>query len=149
MNYLFDTNILLTFVRDRKFRWELKTKFDMSNLENRNLISIVSVGELKSLSLRNNWGERRNQELDDALKDFITVDIRYMPIVMKYAEIDAFSQGKLKDKPLKMSSRNMGKNDLWIAATASLANARLITFDQDFEHLNKTYLELILMTNQS
>jgi len=121
----------------------------MSNLENRNLISIVSVGELKSLSLRNNWGERRNQELDDALKDFITVDIRYMPIVMKYAEIDAFSQGKLKDKPLKMSSRNMGKNDLWIAATASLANARLITFDQDFEHLNKTYLELILMTNQS
>ncbi len=147
MNYLFDTNILLKFVRDRKFRWELKAQFDMSNPENRNLISIVSVGELKSLSLRNNWGERRNQELDDTLADFIIVGVRYMPMVMKYAEIDAFSQGKLKDKPLKMSSRNMGKNDLWIAATASLADARLVTFDQDFEHLNEVYFELTLMTN--
>ncbi len=147
MTYLFDTNIILKFLRDNEFKKELEERFNMSSPEVSNLISIVSVGELKALSLRNNWGKRRNQLLDDALEDFITVDIRYMPMVMKYAEIDAFSQGKLKDKPLKMSSRNMGKNDLWIAATASLADAQLITFDQDFEHLNNEYFELILMTN--
>ncbi|MDB5243595.1 MAG: hypothetical protein JWP57_4220 [Spirosoma sp.] len=37
-----------------------------------------------------------------------------------YAQIDANSQGKLKLQSLQpgMSARNMGKNDLWIAATA-------------------------------
>ena len=32
------------------------------------------------------------------------------------------NQGKLKDKPFNNSPRNMGKNDLWIAATASVFN---------------------------
>ena len=61
----------------------------------------------------------------------------------KYGEIDAFSQGKLTNKKLKMSSRNMGKNDLWIAATASILNAKLITTDKDFDHLDKEYFDLI------
>jgi predicted nucleic acid-binding protein len=32
---------------------------------------------------------------------------------------------------------------LWIAATASVANAKLITLDADFEHLDHEFLELI------
>jgi len=123
MNYVFDTNIILKFLRDNEFKNELEEQFNMSSPENTNLISIVSVGELKALSLKNNWGRKRNQLLDDALEGFIIIEIRYTEMAIKYAEIDAFSQGKLKDKPLKMSSRNMGKNDLWIAATASLADA--------------------------
>jgi len=123
MNYVFDINIILKFLRDNEFKNELEEQFNMSSPENTNLISIVSVGELKALSLKNNWGRKRNQLLDDALEDFIIIEIRYTEMAIKYAEIDAFSQSKLKDKPLKMSSRNMGKNDLWIAATASLADA--------------------------
>jgi tRNA(fMet)-specific endonuclease VapC len=34
-----------------------------------------------------------------------------------------------------MSARNMGKNDLWIAATTAALGATLITTDQDFDHL--------------
>jgi len=41
-----------------------------------------------------------------------------------------------------MSSRNMGKNDLWIAATASAFDMVLITTDRDFEHLDNTFLKL-------
>ncbi|WP_461100836.1 hypothetical protein [Spirosoma koreense] len=49
------------------------------------------------------------------------VDITY-DLVKYYAEIDAFSQGRLKTAPLKFSARNMGKNDgsgrpIWITAT--------------------------------
>ncbi len=36
----------------------------------------------------------------------------------------------------------MGKNDLWIAATASVLGARLLTTDNDFEHLKGKYLDL-------
>ena len=42
-----------------------------------------------------------------------------------------------------MSSRNMGKNDLWIAAAASVLNAKLLTTDKDFDHLNEEFLEII------
>ena len=72
----------------------------------------------------------------------VTVGINSQDIIKKYAEIDAFSQGKLINNPLGMSARNMGKNDLWIAATASVANATLLTTDKDFEHLNNRYLNL-------
>lgn len=34
----------------------------------------------------------------------------------------------------------MGKNDLWIAATASAIDATLITSDKDFDHLDGNYL---------
>jgi tRNA(fMet)-specific endonuclease VapC len=51
------------------------------------------------------------------LRTLPTVNIHQSKILDRYAEIDAFSQGKLVTKTLSMSSRNMGKNDLWIAAT--------------------------------
>lgn len=59
------------------------------------------------------------------------------------AEIDAFSQGKLKGKPLGMSARNMTKNDLWIAATSAATEATLITTDCDFDHLEGHFIQLI------
>lgn len=62
-----------------------------------------------------------------------------------FSEIDAFSQGKhgVKKLPNGMSSRNMGKNDLWIAASASVLNAVLLTTDKDFDHLDEEFLEVI------
>ncbi len=37
----------------------------------------------------------------------------------------------------------MGKNDLWIAATASVLNAHLLVIDHDFDHLDGVFLEVI------
>lgn len=34
----------------------------------------------------------------------------------------------------------MGKNDIWIASTASILDFSLITTDGDFDHLNKVFL---------
>jgi tRNA(fMet)-specific endonuclease VapC len=36
----------------------------------------------------------------------------------------------------------MGKNDLWIAATASVLSATLLTTDKDFDHLKDVFLSL-------
>jgi predicted nucleic acid-binding protein len=62
-----------------------------------------------------------------------------------YALIDAYSQGKLKFQPLPpgMSARNMGKNDLWIAATALYFDFELHTADHDFDHLRALNLKLV------
>jgi tRNA(fMet)-specific endonuclease VapC len=36
----------------------------------------------------------------------------------------------------------MGKNDLWIAATAALPGLKLVTTDADFNHLHKVFMEV-------
>ena len=39
----------------------------------------------------------------------------------------------------------MGKNDLWIAASASFLETPLITLDKDFTHLHQVYIDLKLV----
>ncbi len=56
-------------------------------------------------------------------------DINSKDVIAMYGEIDAYSQDKLKFNPLGNTARNMGKNDLWIAATAVVTNSKLLTTD--------------------
>jgi len=77
----------------------------------------------------------------------VSIDINDNIILERYAEIDAFSQGKNPSKalPKGMTARNMGKNDLWIAATGSVLNATLLTIDHHFDHLNEIFLKVIFI----
>lgn len=36
----------------------------------------------------------------------------------------------------------MGKNDLWIAATASVLGTKLLTTDEDYTHLDGVFLSV-------
>ena len=111
MNYLWDTNILVHFIRNSSTYQEYNTQHDFFNQENRVFISIVSVGEIYSLAFQRHWKSAKLQMLKEALETLTPLPIARQNIVAAYAEIDAFSQGKLLNKPLPkgMSSRNMGK----------------------------------------
>ena len=102
----------------------------------------MSLGELYALALRNNWGEKRLQQIELIKQNFTIIDINIDPIIHRYADIDAFSQGKHPNKASSGSSRTMGKNDLWIAATASIYDLILLTSDGDFNHLDSVFLDL-------
>jgi predicted nucleic acid-binding protein len=139
--YLLDTNILLFYFR-QDLQWAyINTQYNLQTLSD-NVVSIVSWGELYALALRNAWGQRRVDILDRLSSFFIMADIYEETILRKYGEIDAYSQGKLFTNPLPTgtASRNMGKNDLWIAATAHVLDIPLLTSDSDFDHLNGVYL---------
>ncbi len=140
MNYLLDTNVILLGIRAGKDWAATRQRLGLD--QSANFISVVTLGELWSLSFQNHWGARRIAEMEKLLPQFIVVDINMESIIRRYAEIDAFSQGKLTGAPLGMSSRNMGKNDLWIAATTSVLNLTLLTTDQDFDHLSPSFLSL-------
>ena len=75
--------------------------------------------------------------MKNILDDLIIFPIRIQQIINRYAEIDAYSQNKLANKSLQLSARNMGKNDIWIAATTSVYDMTLLTMDKDFEHLKE------------
>lgn len=145
MNYLLDTNIILTYLRNNDTRSRIEKQYDPFGENNNPIISVVTVGEIKSIAKRNYWGEKKLNLLEEILESLIITDINSEDVIEKYSEIDAYSQGKLKNNPLPMTARNMGKNDLWIAATATVTNSILLTTDKDFEHLNEKYFPIILV----
>ncbi|MDZ4682936.1 MAG: type II toxin-antitoxin system VapC family toxin [Saprospiraceae bacterium] len=142
MTYLLDTNILFIYIKGGEIRERIEQNFDPFGRSNSPIISSVAVGEIKSIAKRNNWGVKRLLKLNSIQNDLITADINSEDVFEQYAEIHTFSQGKHKDKPLMTTSRNMGKNDLWIAATAHVSNATLLTTDRDFDHLDGVYFEV-------
>ncbi len=94
-----------------------------------------------------NWPSDKIERLKKLITSFIAIDIEQnnTELLDAYVNIDAFSQGKIpapNGLVLNNSSRNMGKNDLWIAATAYAMNAELLTTDGDFDHLNTSYFSI-------
>ena len=130
-------------MRQSGLKEELDRRLSLFSPENTLLISVVSIGEAKSIAIQRKWGEKKIVQLEGLLKKLLIADINAKRIIERYAEIDAYSQGKLENKRASFTSRNMGKNDLWIASTASILNAKLITTDKDFRHLDQEYIDLL------
>lgn len=149
--YFLDTGIILGYIRAAEYAKYIEQKFKLMAPSNISLISIVTVGEIYSLAEQFRWGPKRKSLLENILSEFDSVDISYPQILRKYAEIDAFSQGKYATKKLPegTSARNMGKNDLWIAATASVLKAILLTTDKDFGHLDGEFLKVIYIDTKA
>ena len=142
MRYFLDTNVILSFVRKNAVAKAVSHIINLTD-DNEIFISVVSTGELWSIANQSQWGAARRGDLNNFLTLYQRADINDNAIIQRYADIDAFSQNRLVDRPLGTSARNMGKNDLWIAASASLAGASLITTDKDFDHLHGTFVEVI------
>ena len=108
----------------------------------RTIIPLIVVGELEAFAMKSDWGAQRLDFMRYIIVRFPVVDLE-RAIIPFYAQIDAFSQGKLKTLPLRSSARNMGKNDIWIAATALYLDMELHTADGDFDHLTALGLRLV------
>ena len=140
MNLLYDTNIIISIVRD-------KTGYEVMNYlnpeENIVYISFANVAEIESIAFQGGWGENKKNQLDRFFNVARVIDISDL-LLNTYIDIDAFSQRNHPDYEHYSfkTPRNMGKNDLWIAATASLLNLSLVTTDSDFEHLHDNFLHL-------
>ena len=145
MKYFLDTNIVLIYLRDKKTKEFIDENYRPFDTDNIPILSVVTLGEVESIATRNNWGPKRIDAVENFFKQCVIADINSKDVISKYGEIDAYSQGKLKHKLLNMSARNMDENDRWIASSTIVTNAKLITTDRDFSHLDKSYLDLVLI----
>lgn len=103
-------------------------------------LSIVTRAELRVMAYLNNWGEKKAQTLQDILAQCIEIPIATDDIVDAYARIEAYSLNKpVPGLPKRGQSDTMGKNDLWVAATASVLHGELLTRDKDFDHLHGVF----------
>ena len=141
MTYVWDTNILLQVLRSPDFYDMLNRQYDFTNPLNEVCISIVSVGEIHAIALRNRWGAARLGFLSATLQTLKTMFIDDDPLLIQmYSEMDVFSQKKHPVFQLSTTARKMGKNDLWIAATTAVTRGILLSTDADFTHLNGVFI---------
>ena len=143
--YFLDTGILLGFVRGSGYAKYAEEKYQLFEPQNEIFISVVTIGEILSLSIQFNWGDSKKILLKKTINEIPCVDINTEEVLNRYAEIDAFCLGKNSKATLTVgiSAKILQKNDLWIASTASVLNATLVTIDKDFDLLNKKYLDVI------
>lgn len=140
MNILLDTNILIYLARDSKHR--LLEEF-INPAQKEINISIVSIAEVRSIALRQKWGNNKMRTFDTIVSNSLVFDVSEW-LVNTYVEIDTYSQRQNPSfsKYSFDTPRNMGKNDLWIASTASLLGLELVTTDGDFDHLDNVFLDV-------
>lgn len=132
--YLLDTNVVLALVRGKALGAFIDSTFGLSTAKRRPTISVVTHGEVRVLASRNGWGGAKLAALQVALDALVTVDVNVVEVIDAYVEIDIYSQQHPD------GARNMGKNDLWIAACAKASGSTLLTTDKDFDHLNSGLL---------
>jgi len=137
MNLLLDTNILVYITRTK----HRNSVIDFIAPSGANLyVSIASVGEIRSLAIKNKWRTPRLKLIENFWDKVNVIEITQLYITA-YAQIDAYSQRSnpgFADYQFA-TPRNMGKNDLWIAALATILNLELITTDADFDHLHNVF----------
>jgi predicted nucleic acid-binding protein len=129
--YLVDTNILLFYLRGGSIGKYIQANYPFDSGLFDSLVCVVSKGEILAFSKKRKWGDDKNKKLEQLLENLVTVDISSNEVLNAYAELDAYSES---------NGRRMGKNDLWIAATAKATGAIVLTTDKDFDYFNEQEL---------
>ncbi|MDQ2799293.1 MAG: type II toxin-antitoxin system VapC family toxin [Armatimonadota bacterium] len=132
MQFLLDTNILLAHIRLGTLGQYLKAVYNLYALQPAPIISIVTEGEIRAIALRHNWGVAKLAELQRLLNALTIVPLPYRNVIETYARIDHHCV---------TNGLALGKNDLWIAATAQVTGATILTTDRDFDPLHGLFLQ--------
>ena len=129
--YLLDTNILVHFVRASALWGRVRDLYQPLTTEPKPIVSVVTAGEIRSLAIQWKWGRQKLDQIEYALGFFRVHTILDAELIRTYALIDAFCEE---------IGQPLGKNDLWIAATASVTGATLLTTDRDFDRLTPRFI---------
>src|SRR4051812_41441372 len=106
--YLLDTNIIVALLRRNDLGRFLEGAYGL--IPGRRLpVCVVTVGELYALANKFGWGPAKRASLASMLAHFDVVDINDPVTLTTYGDVDAWSLAQ---------GYKMGKNDIWIAATA-------------------------------
>ena len=146
--FVLDTNILVFYVREHEVCRLVEETCRLTEPDAFIILSVATQGEILSFAEQQHWNEKKMTALQRMLDALFIVDISGSDkkLLQAYADIDAYSQGELSRMSSPFSARNMGKNDLWIAATAHVTGATLVTTDSDFDHLEDVFLKLAKIT---
>ena len=146
-NFLLDTGLLLGFCRSAPWALRARTVHSFEDPETMVFTSIVCHGELLSLAEKFGWGRDKRTQLQEVMATMPVININNESILEAYAQIDAWTHGNSVTSPDSTPPPKpaipMKQNDIWIAATAHVSDAVLLSTDKDFEHLNDVWLKFV------
>ncbi len=127
-----DTWVLVHLCRDKALGRAIMRQYQLRERPITPIISAVTVGEMYAFARRADWGGRRRALLTEVLSNLVVVDVGTQAVLEAYAEISTW---------LRARGRHMGHNDRWIAATAKVLDAVVLTGDSDFDPLHPELVE--------
>jgi tRNA(fMet)-specific endonuclease VapC len=127
---LLNTDVLVHLIRRDATGERIREVYEPLLIQPLPRVSAVSGGEIRSLAYQWGWGASKRAQMDFLLGYFDRVPIT-REIEEAYAVLDSYSLGL---------GVRMGKNDLWIAATAHVDHAHLLTEERDFDHLHPDFV---------
>lgn len=147
-NIVIDTCVLIHIIRANTIGKKCLEVLEAFGTEVNIIVSVVTKAELESFSWQYGWEEKKIKKIIEILNEATIIDIQAgnQILVEAYSYVDGYSKSKIPNEAgdfLVGTARKMGKNDLWIAATAKALDAPLLTTDKDFEHLHANLLEVI------
>ena len=89
---LLDTSVILPLVRGNALGKHIDQRFGLQASAQRPFVSVVSLGEVRVLAKRNDWGEAKLQALSSALDNLVVVDINHPAVIDAYVELDLVSR---------------------------------------------------------
>jgi predicted nucleic acid-binding protein len=104
---LLDTNVVIHLVRGNALGQRIDERYGLRQRPDRPFLSVVTVGEARSLARYWNWGVAKTADLEALLRELVLVDVSHHSVLERYAEMHSF---------LVRSGRRLGDNDVWITA---------------------------------
>ena len=132
--YLPDTNILIHLGRQSALSQEIANLYPLAPGDPTPILSSIIVGEIQAFAQRSKWGQTKRQIVDDFISRCLVVPLEHPGIIEAYVELENYS---------RTVGRTTGDHDLWIAATARVMGATLLTTDKDFDHLSPVYIQRV------
>ncbi len=129
---LLDTSILMAYIRFGPLGQYIDAVYDLYTVQPQPTISVVTEGEIRALALKLNWGQAKVTDMERLLAVLTVIPLPFGGVLDAYARIDTHCE---------RNGLALGKNDLWIAATAHVTGATLLTSDADFDPLDGVFLQ--------
>lgn len=128
-----DTNALVHWIRQDVTGQLLLMQYALDQRAERPLLSTVVEGEMRALARYWNWGNEKLAHLDKLLPELVRVDPGHPDIVRAYADLHSQNLA---------NGLGIGENDMWLAATAKVANAFVLTGDKHFLKIPKDFVRV-------
>ena len=128
-----DTSVVVDVARNNRSGQAVLETYSLKNRADRPLISVITTGEMLGIAKSQAWNADKTKVLNELLSEFVKLEIT-PEVVDAYADLMALC---------RTQNHTMGQqNDMWIAATAKVTGAVLLTGDSGFNWLNPQFIRV-------
>ena len=128
-----DTSVVVDVARNNRSGQAILETYSLKNRADRPLISVITTGEMLGIAKAQAWSSDKTKVLHELLSEFVKLELT-PEVIEAYSDLVALC---------RQQNHTMGQqNDMWIAATAKVTGAVLLTGDSGFNWLNPQFIRV-------